>query len=91
MTVDEFRRLLFAPELIVLDVADAALTALERALVLEHPLVKNPASDDDPLVRRRARHVLRAAARLLRALRSYRAVVLTILRDHELQDAADPF
>jgi len=44
MTVEEFRRLLFAPELIVLDVADAALTALERALVLEHPLVKNPPS-----------------------------------------------
>jgi hypothetical protein len=91
MTVDEFRRLLCAPELIVLDVADAALLALERALVLEHPLVKNPASDDDPLVRRRARHVLRAAARLLRALRSYRVGVLRILRDDELQDAADPF
>ena len=32
MTVDEFRNLLIAPELIVLDVADAALLALERAL-----------------------------------------------------------
>jgi hypothetical protein len=89
MTVEEFRRLLCAPELIVLDVADAALLALERALVLEHPLVKNPDSDDDPLVRRRARHVLRAAARLLRALRSYRAVVLSILREAESVD--DPF
>ena len=39
MTVEEFRRLLFAPEIIVLDVADAALRALERALILEHPLV----------------------------------------------------
>jgi hypothetical protein len=91
MTVDQFRRLLFAPELIVLDVADAALLALERALLLEHPLLKNPASDDDPLVRRRARRVLRAAAHLLRALRSYRVVVLRLLRDDELQDAADPF
>jgi hypothetical protein len=91
MTVDEFRRLLAAPELIVLDVTDAALLALERALVLEHPLVKDPASDDDPLVRRRARRVLRAAARLLRELRSYRTVVLNILREDDLQDTADPF
>jgi hypothetical protein len=89
MTVDEFRNLLFAPELIVLDVADAALLALERALVLEHPLVHNPDSDDDPLLRRRARHVLRSAARLLRALRAYRGVVLTILRDADFAD--DPF
>jgi hypothetical protein len=83
MTVDEFRRLLIAPEIIVLDVADAALLALQRALVLEHPLVDTPASDDDPLVRRRARDVLRAAARLLQALRAYRDVVLDILRDAE--------
>jgi hypothetical protein len=89
MTVDELRRLLIAPEIIVLDVADAALLALQRALVLEHPLVHNPASDDDPLVRRRARDVLRAAARLLRALRAYRGVVLAILRDAETDQ--DPF
>ncbi len=89
MTVDEFRRLLFAPEIIVLDVADAALLALQRALVLEHPLVDNPASDDDPLVRRRARDVLRSAHRLLRALRAYRGVVLTILREAETEQ--DPF
>jgi hypothetical protein len=89
MTVDEFHRLLIAPEIIVLDVADAALLALERALVLEHPLVESPASDDDPPVRRRARHVLRSAARLLRALRAYRALVLTILREAEVVD--DPF
>lgn len=89
MTVDEFHRLLIAPEIIVLDVADAALLALERALVLEHPLLHNPASDDDSLVRRRARNVLRSAARLLRALRAYRAVVLDVLREAEFVD--DPF
>lgn len=89
MTVEEFRRLLVAPEMIVLDVVDAALLALQRALLLEHPLVLDPASDDDPTVRRRARVVLRSAARLLRALRSYRAVVLRILHDVESQD--DPF
>jgi len=85
MTVDEFRRLLIAPELIVLDVADAALLAL----VLEHPLVRHPNSDDDPVVRRRARDVLRSTARLLRGLRAYRGVVLSIVREAEFQD--DPF
>jgi hypothetical protein len=60
MTVDELRRLLIAPEIIVLDVALAAL----RALLLEHPLLKAPPSADDPLVWQRARSVLRRAARL---------------------------
>jgi hypothetical protein len=86
MTVEEFRRLLMAPELIVLDVAGAALLAVERALVLEHPLIKNPACDDDPIVRRRAREVLRSSARLLRVLRVYRGVVLTILQEADPDD-----
>jgi hypothetical protein len=86
MTIDEFRRLLIAPEIIVLDVVDAALLALERALVLEHPLVRDPASDDDPPVRRRARVVLRSAARLLRDLRRYRDVVRDILREADQDD-----
>ena len=47
MTVEELWRLLIALEIIVLDVVAAALLALERALVLEHPLVHDPASDDD--------------------------------------------
>jgi hypothetical protein len=89
MTVIEFRRLLFAPEIIVLDVANAALRALERALLLEHPLVRIPAADDDPLVRRRARAVLRTTARLRRALRGYRRAVLQLLRENELAD--EPF
>jgi len=86
MTVEELRRLLIAPEIIVLDVVAAALRALERALVLEHPLVHNPASDDDPPVRRRARVVLRSAVRLRRALRAYRAVVRDILREADHDD-----
>jgi hypothetical protein len=35
MTVDQLRRLLIAPEIIVLDVTLASLVALERALLLE--------------------------------------------------------
>jgi len=89
MTVDEFRTLLFAPELIVLDVADPVLLALERALLLEHPLLRNPESDDDPVVRRRARIVLRHAARLRRALRHYRRVVRHILSERNVEH--DPF
>jgi len=89
MTVEEFRRLLFAPEIIVLDVADAALRALERALILEHPLVRDPASDDEPCVRRRARAVLRHAARLQLALRLYRRVVRLALT--EADGEHDPF
>ncbi len=89
MTVEEFRRLLFAPEIIVLDVADAALRALERALILEHPLVRDPASDDEPRVRRRARAVLRHAARLQLALRRYRSDVRLILSEADVEH--DPF
>jgi hypothetical protein len=55
MTVDELRRLLIASEIVVLDVVLAALRALERALLLEHPLPHDPGADDDPLIRQRAR------------------------------------
>ncbi len=87
MTVDEFRRLLIAPEIIVLDVAHASLRALERALLLEHPLLHAPHAADDPLVRQRARSVLRRASRLRQALRAYRGVVDAILRQADLDDA----
>jgi hypothetical protein len=87
MTVDELHRLLIAPELIVLDLTLATLVALERALLLEHPLLHAPSSPDDPLVRQRARSLLRRAHKLRRALRVYRGVVETILREADLDDA----
>lgn len=87
MTVDELRRLLVAPEIIVLDLALASLRALERALLLEHPLLDAPPSADDPIVRQKARAVLRRAARLRRELRVYRGVVQTILRKADTDDA----
>ena len=87
MTVDELRRLLIAPEVIVLDVAVASLRALERALLLEHPLLDAPPSADDPVVRQRARAVLRRAAHLRRALRVYRGVVEAILREADADDS----
>jgi hypothetical protein len=86
MTVDQLRRLLIAPEIIVLDVTVASLVALERALLLEHPLLDAPPSADDPTVRARARAILRCASRLRRALRLYRGVVDAIAREADQDD-----
>ena len=86
MTPREFNRLLVAPEIIVIDLADAALLALERALRLEHPLVDAPPSTDHPPIRRRARAVLRRAHRLHVALSRYRRLVQAILHEAEQND-----
>jgi hypothetical protein len=86
MTPRQFNRLLVAPEIIVIDLADAALTALERALRLEHPLVDAPPPAEHPPIRRRARAVLRRAQRLHHSLRRYRALVHDILRQAEQND-----
>jgi hypothetical protein len=42
MTPRQFHRLLVAPEIIVVDLAESALIALDRALRVEHPLVDAP-------------------------------------------------
>ncbi len=75
MTPQRFHRLLAAPEIVVVDLLDSALTALRLALLVEHPLLDGPPTDDDPPPRRRAHVVLRAALRLRRALRAYRRAV----------------
>jgi hypothetical protein len=80
MTADELHRLLIAPEIIVVDLLDSALSALRLALLAEHPLLDGPPTDDDPPVRRRAHAVLRASLRLRRALRAYRRSVRDVLR-----------
>jgi hypothetical protein len=86
MTADELHSLLLAPELIVLDVVDAALLALERALYVEHPLVGAPPPTEHPPIRRHAAHVLRRAQQLRRELRRYRSVANGILREARLHD-----
>jgi hypothetical protein len=74
MSPRQLHRLLVAPDTLVLDLADAALLALERAIRLEHPrLDVDP--HDDAEVRRRARALLGPAGRLRRSLRSYRRAV----------------
>jgi hypothetical protein len=87
MTPRQLHRLLIAPELIVVDLADAALIALERALCVEHPLLDAPPPTEHPPVRRRARDVLRRVGRLRASLRGYRRVVQDILREAEQRDS----
>jgi hypothetical protein len=81
MTVEELRRLLIAPEIIVVDLTDAALAALRRAILVEHPTLGDFPSDEQSGVRRRAALVLHAAARLHRALQAYRRAVEPTLRE----------
>jgi hypothetical protein len=77
---------MMAPELIVIELVDAALVALERALLVEHPLVHEPPPTEHPPVRQLARNILRHAARLRRSLRDYRCLVDDILREAEQAD-----
>ncbi len=73
--------LLLAPELIVIELVDAALVALERALCVEHPLLHAPSPTEHPPVRRLASAVLRHAERLRGSLRAYRRLINDVLRD----------
>jgi hypothetical protein len=86
MTPRQMRRLLIAPEIIVVDLADAALVALERALRLEHPLLDAPPPTQHPPVRRRARQVLLRAARLRSDLRRYRDLLRDVVLEAEQHD-----
>lgn len=75
MTAAELRRLVQAPELIVVDLAIAALEALRRGILLAHPTVSELPRPGDAPVLRRAAIVLRSVARLRRQLRAYRRAV----------------
>lgn len=87
MTARELARLLAAPEIIVVDLVDAALEALRLALLAEHPLLDDDlGAPDDPPVRRRARQLLRHAQRLRRGLVAYRREVDRILREVDETD-----
>jgi hypothetical protein len=75
MTRAERDRLYAARELVLVDLLDHTLAALDIALVLEHPTLHNLAPLVPPPTLRRARALVRAA-RLLRAeLLRYRAAV----------------
>jgi hypothetical protein len=84
MTSEQLRRLIAAPEIIVLDLVHASLRALHLALLAEHPLIDDElAAVDDPPVRRHARILVRNADRLARALRAYKRCVDNVLKPTE--------
>jgi hypothetical protein len=84
MNTEELRRLLVAPEIVMVDLVLAALDALRLALVVEHPLLDDDlAAPDDPPVRSAARKALCHAAHLRRALRRYRKAVDAALSEPE--------
>lgn len=87
MTPGQLHRLLIAPEIIVVDLADHALHALGLALLAEHPLIDDDsAAHDDAPVQRRARALLRRARALRRALDDYRTQVDRVLRHPDEPD-----
>lgn len=87
MTVQELRRLLLAPEIVVVDLLDHALHALRLALLAQHPLLDDSLhAPDDPPVQARARALLRRATRLRRALHAYRRAVHRIHRVRQDDD-----
>jgi hypothetical protein len=71
MTPGDRGRLLAARELVVVDLTDAALVALE----LEHPTLEHPPFSGGPPTLRRARSVIRLAQRLRNTLEHYRCAV----------------
>jgi hypothetical protein len=75
MSPGERGRLLAARELVVVDLADAALVALLTALALEHSTLEHPPFSGGPPTLRRARTVLRLAQRLRNTLERYRCAV----------------
>jgi hypothetical protein len=76
-------RLLAAPEIIILDLADSTLGAAIRALELEHPTLAEPPFRGGPPTLRRARNLVRLATRLRAELALYRDAVDAALTDPE--------
>jgi hypothetical protein len=87
MSPDELKRLLAAPELVVVDLVDHTLHALRLALLAEHPIINDDDDGhDDPPVQRRARALLRRADDLRRALDAYRKHVGLVLSEWDQPD-----
>ena len=86
MTRDERARLYAARELVVVDLHDHALAALDVALALEHPALEQPPATPAPVTLRRARALVRASRLLRDELTRYRAAVDDSLAAPEFED-----
>jgi hypothetical protein len=91
MSPSSYRRLFAAREIIVVDLADAALAALVIALQVEHPTLAELAPHGGPPTLRLARDLVRLARRLRLALRRYRDAVDEALGDMPQPDDDMPF
>jgi hypothetical protein len=86
MTRAERARLYAARELVVVDLLDNALAALDVALALEHPTLDEPPFDRAPVTLRRARALARVGRLLRVELDRYRAAVDASLAPPDLDE-----
>ena len=81
----DLRQLLAAPELLVIDLVDASLDTLLRALLVEHPSLSAPSPFRESDLCRRARALVRCSQHLRREIVAYRHAVDRALDDeHDL-------
>lgn len=86
MTPSARGRLLAAPEIMIVDLADDTLGALILALEVEHPSLDTPPFRGAPPTLRRARALVGLASRLRAELELYRHAVDVALDDHAGDD-----
>jgi hypothetical protein len=86
MTRTERARLYAARELVIVDLLDHALAALDVVLLLEHPTLDEPPFYAAPPTLRRARALARAGRLLRRELDRYRTAVDRSLAAPDLEE-----
>jgi hypothetical protein len=91
MSPSSFRRLFAAREIIMVDLADAAIASLVLALQVEHPTLAELAPRRGPPTLRLARDLVRLARHFRLALRRYRDAVDEALGDIPQPDDDMPF
>lgn len=85
------RLLAQAPELAALALLDVALELSARALLAEHPTLGLNESGPDPVLLRRAQRLLNIVRPLQRAVRRYRAAVISVTGISKKVDDDLPF
>ena len=85
------RLLAQAPELAALALLDVALELSARALLAEHPTLGLNESESEPVLLRRAQRLLNIVGPLQRAVRRYRAAVISVTGTSKKVDDDLPF